>query len=107
PTKWEPRHAKAGGSNIAPRREGDDGHVWTMLPDVEAVPVADELCWLCGGETEGLGQPLKDRLKLTFTDVDLAKAPWSSSFCRGCAFCLTWQVLATHGYLVTDDGLRF
>lgn len=78
-----------------------------MLPDVEAVPVADELCWLCGGATHGEGQPLKARLKETFTDVDLAKAPWSSSFCRGCAFCLTWQVLATNGYLVSDGGLRF
>ncbi|NGR09341.1 hypothetical protein G5B41_17515 [bacterium SGD-2] len=44
----------------------------------------DDVCWLCGGETRGVGWPLKTGLAPTFTDFPRAKAPYSTTVCQEC-----------------------
>lgn len=72
---------------------------------VDLIPVEDEICWLCGGETGGMGQPTKKAIKSTFTDHDKAKAPHSQSICPGCAWCLSFMSLRNYSILATRDAL--
>lgn len=44
----------------------------------------DPVCWLCGGETRGIGWPLKTALAPTFTDFPRAKAQHSQTVCQEC-----------------------
>lgn len=46
---------------------------------------SDDKCWLCGGETEGLGHRLKDVITSAFTDGNLAKVQDSQTICYSCA----------------------
>lgn len=73
-------------------------------PPLEAVP--DETCWLCGGETGGLGLPTKKAIKPTFTDHSAARCQASVSICAGCAFCLSMRELRNYSILVTVDKLQ-
>ena len=74
-------------------------------PDIEVTEVPDSICWLCGGDTEGLGMPVKKGIKDTFTDQDLARNITSNSLCRGCAFCLGQRPLRNYSILATRDRL--
>lgn len=48
------------------------------------------VCWLCGGETQGIGWPLAKAISLdTFTNHDLAKSPQSDTVCQACAMMLS------------------
>jgi len=42
-------------------------------------------CYLCGGETNGVGWPKKLAIGPTFTDVSAALAPASDAICQACA----------------------
>jgi len=74
--------------------------------DVDVTDVADARCWLCGGETNGRGRPVKKAIKPTFTDRDKAKGPRNSeSICPGCAFCLSSTPLRNYSIVATENGL--
>lgn len=73
----------------------------------------DEQCWLCGGDTQGLGHRLKDVITSSFTDGNLAKAPTSQTICYSCAGLMkkeTWeQACHKHGhspYFPVKDGKK-
>lgn len=44
----------------------------------------DAECWLCGGDTRGVGWPLKTGLAPTFTDFPRAKCQHSTTVCQEC-----------------------
>lgn len=73
--------------------------------DVAAVPVPDARCWLCGGETGGLGIPAAGLIRPTFTNRDSARRPESRSLCAGCAFCLSHPSLRSRSILAHARGL--
>ena len=74
--------------------------------DVEVIDVTDARCWLCGGKTNGKGQPVKKVIKLTFTDCDKARGPHGSqSVCSGCVFCLSFMSLRNYSIVATENGL--
>ena len=64
--------------------------------------VKDRVCWLCGGETDGKGLPVKKAIKSKFTDHPFARAQGSSSVCSGCVFCLSARELRNYSILATD-----
>jgi hypothetical protein len=58
---------------------------------------ADPACWLCGGETGGVGWPQRGRPAFdpaTFTNVNAAAVPTSQTVCQACV------------YLSTNEGWR-
>lgn len=81
-----------------------DGKV-VKYSDIEAGPVDDHLCWLCGGETNGEGVPTKKAIKPTFTDHALARAPESNSICKPCAWCLSWREMRNYSIIATGKWL--
>ena len=88
-------YAAAAASNVAP----------PTIPDSAAVPDAE--CWLCGGETGGVGRLRASVLKPTFTDYAFAKRPASQSVCPACCWALSEPRLRTHSLLATEAGLEF
>lgn len=71
----------------------------------EAPDCKDDLCWLCGGKTNGKGTPKKKTIKDTFTDHPLAKAPLSNSICEACTWALSNSSLRNYSILATEEGL--
>ncbi len=45
----------------------------------------DSHCWLCGGETKGIGWRVKDALSSNFTDCNSAARLDSNTLCQACA----------------------
>lgn len=72
-------------------------------PPLEDVP--DQVCWLCGGETEGRGLSTKKAIKPTFTDHSHARGQGSDSICAGCAFCLSMRELRNYSILAMPNGI--
>lgn len=66
----------------------------------------DAVCWLCGGETGGIGWPLRDAIADTFTNHNLARRLDSRTICQACAALAhkdTWEdYVARH----PDMGLK-
>lgn len=62
-------------------------------------------CWLCGGQTDGAGWR-RDFLPPTFTNHNLAAAPWSDTICCACAYLsskASWEAyVAAH----PEKGLK-
>lgn len=60
----------------------------------------DARCWLCGGETGGVGWPRRDVLSSAFTNHPLAPVPASHTICQACVYVTsgeTWrQYVAAH-----------
>jgi CRISPR type IV-associated protein Csf1 len=81
-------------------------YVGVVMADPPLVDVPDDRCWLCGGRTEGKGQPVKKAIKPTFTDRDKARGARSQSVCAGCAFCLSHLSLRNYSILATEDELK-
>lgn len=73
-------------------------------PGLQAV--TDDICWLCGGETNGRGIPTKKAIKPTFTDHPYARGQGSGSVCPGCAFCLSKRPLRNYSILASPAGLQ-
>jgi len=75
--------------------------------DLDYQKVEDKLCWLCGGETEYVGRPVSEAIKMTFTDHSRAKMQESESICRGCSFCLDNENRSLRNYsiLATKEKL--
>jgi len=63
------------------------------VPEFEPVP--DAKCWLCGGDTDGLGLLKKRRITKMFSDTEFAQFPGSQSLCTGC------------GGLLSNAAMRF
>ncbi len=62
-------------------------------------------CYLCGAE--GItGHPRKKVIKPTFTDCNLAKAPWSEVVCDACTWALSRRELRNYSLLATAEGLQ-
>ena len=62
-----------------------------FVPD--DAPANDPRCWLCGGETGGVGWP-RASLPATFTTPTLAAVPTSGTICQACmalASKATWE----------------
>lgn len=84
--------------------------------DITAEHVPDFSCWLCGrmldvvdtglGGVFRLGIPVTKAIKPTFTDANLAAAPYSKAICKGCAFCLSYRELRNYSIFATIGGLR-
>ena len=106
PTPWKPRKPgkKIRKSEMNQVQVGD--FVGVVMSDPEMQDVPDEVCWLCGGKTEGRGLPVKKAILDTFTDRDMARQPASQSVCRGCAFCLSFMSLRNYSILATQDELK-
>lgn len=70
----------------------------------------DDLCWLCGGATDGVGWPQKTAFAPTFTNFNLAVVPSSQSVCQACVAMAqneTWNLyLAAHPELGLKSGKR-
>lgn len=77
-----------------------------VYEDIQAEPVEDAVCWLCGAPTGGMGVPTKAAIKPTFTDGPLARMPHSKAVCRDCAFCLSFRELRNYSILADGTGLR-
>jgi hypothetical protein len=59
-----------------------------QMPDflpVKPPKSIDSQCWLCGGETDGIGWDLKAAIGGAFTDHPAAKASHSQTLCCACA----------------------
>lgn len=69
--------------------------------DADLVPVEDTKCYLCGGDTGGMGRPVAKAILPTFTDRDKARQPQSKSVCPGCTFCLTQREMRNYSMVVT------
>jgi len=106
PTPWKPRNPekKVRKSEMNKVQVGD--YTGVVMTDPEMQDVPDDYCWLCGGETEGKGLPVKKAILETFTDSDLARSPTSQSVCQGCAFCLSFTSLRNYTILATQDELK-
>jgi len=76
------------------------GYTFPEVPECE-----DELCWLCGGNTNGKGTPKKKTIKPTFTDHSLARAPMSQSICEACTWALSERSLRNYSIFATSKGL--
>jgi len=72
---------------------------------VKSQPVKDIICWLCGGETDGQGVPVKKAIKPTFTDHPYARGQGSSSICEACAFCLSYREMRNYSIVATEKKL--
>jgi CRISPR type IV-associated protein Csf1 len=70
-----------------------------------AEDVEDGICFLCGGETHGKGQPTKKAIKPTFTDMPYARALDSNAVCDACAFCLSYRELRNYALVATETEL--
>ena len=79
-------------------------YVGVVMADPPLVDVPDDRCWLCGGRTEGKGQPVKKAIKPTFTDRDKARGARSQSVCAGCAFCLSHLSLRNYSIFYLIKG---
>lgn len=66
---------------------------------------AEGICWLCGGDLSGKGVSLKNAIRDTFTDHDLAEAPWSNYICHACAWCLSWKYLRNYSIIANGSML--
>ena len=62
-------------------------------------------CWLCGCLTTS-GHPKNKIIKPTFTDSNLAKAPWSGVVCDHCAWALSYRSLRNYSILATWNEMR-
>lgn len=72
----------------------------------ESYPEArDDYCWLCGGETGGIGTLRKKTIKDSFTDIQSARYLTSESICPGCSFCLSHMSLRNYSIFATPLGL--
>lgn len=63
------------------------------------------VCWLCGCNTES-GHPRKKIIKPTFTDSNLARAPWSDVVCEHCAWALSYRSLRNYSIFATRNELQ-
>jgi CRISPR type IV-associated protein Csf1 len=61
-------------------------------------------CWLCGRRNV-MGYPRDKIIKPTFTDADLAKAPWSDVVCDACAWALSRRELRNYSIIATENTL--
>lgn len=68
---------------------------WSCLGSPEWVPPdpkqgsrfgLDDRCWLCGGETHGVGWPRRTAVAETFTNHNLARVPTSETICQACVY---------------------
>lgn len=73
----------------------------------------DESCWLCGGETNGLGWHLKDVIGAAFTDGNDAVSVESNTVCNPCAALMkkeAWEPACTKfeysPYFPVKDGKK-
>lgn len=73
--------------------------------DLPLVPVPNDICWLCGGATNGKGKLVGETIKGTFLNHDWAREPASGSLCAGCVFCLSYRELRNYSILATEQGL--
>ena len=98
PTPWKPRKPgkKIRKSEMNQVQVGD--FVGVVMSDPEMQDVPDEVCWLCGGKTEGRGLPVKKAILDTFTDRDMARQPASQSVCRGALFACHSCLCGTTAY---------
>lgn len=71
----------------------------------QSQPVKDTICWLCGGETDGQGVPVKKTIKPTFTDHPYARGQGSGSICEACAFCLSHREMRNYSIVATEKKL--
>lgn len=75
----------------------------------------DAECWLCSGDTEGLGWHSKDVIGSSFTDSNIAKAVHSQTVCYSCVALMKkegWELAcAKHGispyFPIKDDKPPF
>lgn len=84
--------------------------LWLPADSQKAV---DPVCWLCGGETNCYGWPLKKIIGSAFTDYNVAQAPYSKAICGSCAALMkkeTWELACNkHGhdpYFPVKDGKK-
>lgn len=69
---------------------------------IEPGPLEGE-CYLCG--CHSTGYPRDKVIKDTFTDSNLAKAPWSDVVCDCCTWALSKRDLRNYSILSTEHGL--
>lgn len=73
----------------------------------------DAKCWLCAGDTEGIGWHIKDVITSSFTDTNAAKCLQSQTVCYSCAALMkkeAWvEACEKHGhspYFPVKDGKK-
>lgn len=85
---------------------------------------AGDKCWLCGGDTGGVGWPQATAIAPTFTNHNQSRANWSDAVCQPCAALTraeswqavvarrelslkTWTQAGWHSYshFVCEDGV--
>lgn len=71
-------------------------------PEPEYIDVPDDVCWLCGGETEGRGRMHKDVIRPTFTNTPHAQATDSKSLCVACSWILAQRFIRNWSLYVVD-----
>ena len=54
----------------------------------DSVEVEDNYCYICGGETNNKGLPIKKTLSSNFTNQEFAKNHSSNSICEACIFMI-------------------
>lgn len=71
----------------------------------EFEPVPDKYCWLCGGETNGLGLLKKRKITDMFSDKCRARFPLSESLCTGCGGLLSNSSMRLYSVFATQERL--
>lgn len=66
----------------------------------------DPDCWLCGGETGGVGWPFALAIPPTYTNHTLAARPMSASVCQPCAAMGSKETWERYVATVPDAGLK-
>ena len=66
---------------------------------------ADAYCYLCGGETGGVGWHLKDVIGVSFTDITQALVPQSKTMCQACTATSKSEGWAQYVAAHPDRGL--
>lgn len=78
------------------------GKTVTYCP-IEHGPLSGS-CFLCGAENV-TGYPVEQVIKATFTDANLAKAPWSNMVCDACTWAISYRELRNYSIVATEDVL--
>lgn len=63
-------------------------------------------CWLCGGPTGGVGWPKATAIAPTFTNHNLAAAPWSDAVCQACVATSSGETWKTYTQAHPEMGLK-
>ncbi|MCK9326408.1 MAG: hypothetical protein M0P69_13025, partial [Bacteroidales bacterium] len=89
--------------SVTVQKAGKPKVIEYKCPDFEQVP--DARCWLCGGDTGGIGRLKKRHITKMFSDTEYAQENRSESLCVGCGGLLSNASMRFYSLLATEKGI--